>query len=491
MKGNYTGFMVPFLIVTALRNDGFCDEDGPCPLPASPWWDPDPASLDYLVETEDYSLQIDSSSGAVGDVVGVTVSFSSKLEFQNEIYLGLDITVCHDPIVAEIIGQPTYTDEFLSVIPGLFGSQFYAVDESIPKPVAAKGHGFLFHANFYIPSFRGRFPSEALLPLMTVYYRLKGKPGDSTPLTFCDYVLKFGGTRCTYNEFHVTYKDGDFNEFLTNRKTDGTLTVLEGPATHPDPPPSPPEAKVYPTPPTVEEANFRIRIEGTDAAEPIPGGTFVSVEVYATADVEYGGIVVPVHFDKRYLQFDWVGSVQYLPGGLLTTSYAGASTGDFVVIYSGLGGASTRLAAEGEEVHVATLHFLVLDAASRIAQTTVSVGGPATPGIIVLSNDPAQSDVVRRTVIAAASTSDGVIRFPAVAVALRGDANADGQLDISDALVILGNLFLGGEALLCPGAGDFNLDGTLDLTDPVAILSNLFLGFPLPGGEEPREVSCH
>ncbi len=58
----------------------------------------------------------------------------------------------------------------------------------------------------------------------------------------------------------------------------------------------------------------------------------------------------------------------------------------------------------------------------------------------------------------------------------RGDPNADGRADISDAVAILGQLFLGVGNVTCEQAGDANDDGALDISDAVYILSFLFLG---------------
>jgi len=63
---------------------------------------------------------------------------------------------------------------------------------------------------------------------------------------------------------------------------------------------------------------------------------------------------------------------------------------------------------------------------------------------------------------------------------LRGDANLDEKLDISDALFILGALFLGGKAFGCDDAADTNDDGRIDLSDAVSDLFYLFLGGPPP-----------
>jgi hypothetical protein len=68
---------------------------------------------------------------------------------------------------------------------------------------------------------------------------------------------------------------------------------------------------------------------------------------------------------------------------------------------------------------------------------------------------------------------------------LRGDANGDGKLDLTDPIRIIGRLFLGGGGLGCDDAADANDDGRLDLTDPVALLGRLFMGAgpqPDPGG---------
>jgi hypothetical protein len=67
---------------------------------------------------------------------------------------------------------------------------------------------------------------------------------------------------------------------------------------------------------------------------------------------------------------------------------------------------------------------------------------------------------------------------------LRGDADGNSAMELTDAIAVLGRLFLGGEAPGCPDAADANDDGELNLTDPIAILSRLFLGreaLPPPG----------
>ncbi len=62
----------------------------------------------------------------------------------------------------------------------------------------------------------------------------------------------------------------------------------------------------------------------------------------------------------------------------------------------------------------------------------------------------------------------------------RGDANADGATDISDAVFSLGFLFLGGSTPPCIEAANANGDAALDISDAVYGLGFLFLGGPPP-----------
>ena len=76
---------------------------------------------------------------------------------------------------------------------------------------------------------------------------------------------------------------------------------------------------------------------------------------------------------------------------------------------------------------------------------------------------------------------------PGVELFERGDANADGGLDVTDAVAILSSLFLGA-TLPCPGASEVNGDEALDIADASYLLSFLFLGGNAPVGESP--VAC-
>jgi hypothetical protein len=73
------------------------------------------------------------------------------------------------------------------------------------------------------------------------------------------------------------------------------------------------------------------------------------------------------------------------------------------------------------------------------------------------------------------------------ALFVRGDANADGSIDITDAVFTLMFLFLGGPQSPCMDAADANDSGSLDLSDGIFILSYLFAG---AGGLPPPYPDC-
>ncbi len=62
----------------------------------------------------------------------------------------------------------------------------------------------------------------------------------------------------------------------------------------------------------------------------------------------------------------------------------------------------------------------------------------------------------------------------------RGDPNADGRVNIADAVSILEYLFLSGDTPSCASSADTNDDTRINVADAVAILEHLFIGGPTP-----------
>ena len=72
----------------------------------------------------------------------------------------------------------------------------------------------------------------------------------------------------------------------------------------------------------------------------------------------------------------------------------------------------------------------------------------------------------------------------------RGDANADGSVDISDPLRIFSFLFLGAETPSCLDSADASDDGGIDITDGVFLLRYLFNGAAQPPAPGPPGSDC-
>ncbi|HVR74999.1 MAG TPA: hypothetical protein VMT52_11730 [Planctomycetota bacterium] len=72
----------------------------------------------------------------------------------------------------------------------------------------------------------------------------------------------------------------------------------------------------------------------------------------------------------------------------------------------------------------------------------------------------------------------------------RGDADDNGALQLTDALRVLGFLFLGLPAPTCLDSGDADDNGALQLTDALQILGFLFLGGPPPAPPGPPGDAC-
>ena len=68
----------------------------------------------------------------------------------------------------------------------------------------------------------------------------------------------------------------------------------------------------------------------------------------------------------------------------------------------------------------------------------------------------------------------------------RGDSDASGSLELTDAVNTLSFLFLGGTTPPCMDAADVNDSANIDLSDAVSLLNYLFLGGPAPAAPGPN-----
>lgn len=69
---------------------------------------------------------------------------------------------------------------------------------------------------------------------------------------------------------------------------------------------------------------------------------------------------------------------------------------------------------------------------------------------------------------------------------IRGDANYDDHVDVSDPVFLLDYVFRGGPRPPCQDAADTNNDTRLDISDPIFLLNYLFTGGPQPSEPFPQ-----
>ncbi len=330
------------------------------------------------------------------------------------------------------------------------------------------------------------FPSAESFPLMTLFFRLKGGVGDSFPLRFCDYQVENGA--CLNNTLYYIPKDevsppGSKQLIaLSTRHVPGEIRVLAGEPTRPDPPALPPNAKVYDDPPTAENADIRFELTGSVAR---PGDKDVPLRLYITSNFEFSGFITGMTFDYRYIQVSRV--EEHTRPGAVRLENEGGTLGIAML------NLRRRVGAEGERVHIATLFVDVKESAAEVDEVPFrfqSIFGFSNWLPIYHQDRPALGKLPITAQVEPLKILNGVLAVRDEIKTVRGDANLDLRVDISDPVSILSYLFLGGPALACPPAADFNLSGGLDIADPISILNTLFLGEEPPGGDDPAEIAC-
>ncbi len=140
---------------------------------------------------------------------------------------------------------------------------------------------------------------------------------------------------------------------------------------------------------------------------------------------------------------------------------------------------SARLIAEGEEP-------LVLEVLEVVSATELRVSTPEAPRLGFYG---IQVESVKGSAELAAAFEYGFIR---------GDANSDGSMDVSDGVYIFRFLFEGGVPdPPCRDAADTNDDGHVDIADGINVLESIFIPkdlpppFPGPGQDPtPDDLGC-
>jgi hypothetical protein len=155
----------------------------------------------------------------------------------------------------------------------------------------------------------------------------------------------------------------------------------------------------------------------------------------------------------------------------------------------GMTNSARRLGAEGERVHLFTLYFNVKDGAGGELRAAFEERGAFFNWLAIHYTDgePTPERLPVTAEVEPLVVSPALLQVQREATYL-GDVTLDYQVDLSDPVALLEELFLGGDAVVCPPAADFNRDSRLNISDPISILQHLFLGGPPE--TLPRDVFC-
>jgi hypothetical protein len=430
----------------------------------------------YERYTEDVFFALGSASGAVGDVVAVDLSLHFNVP--SEVPGSIKMFLSYPTEWLELASN----DALMSEV----GEDLAFYTRLGPVTDSTSGPALSFIANFSRDAARSYFPSEELITIATVYFRITGQPtsGSVGQIQLTD-ITQEGAPRGYCNRtraYHYSTSEGIVYS-LSRNHIPAQITVLQGPPTHTEPPPEPAAATVYPTAPTKESASIVFEHGGAVAR---PGSADVPIDVFVTSSHDFSSFTLSVPFPSEYLTLTRVEEYHGRGAALLRDdqghlSYAKLNT-------------RRRIGAEGERVKLVTLHFALKEAAADQSEIAVALGDFTLPGSFTYSNwlgilheGPLGEPVPTRAEVAPLRIEPGVLKVQSQPT-VPGDVNLDYRLTIADAVSVLVHLYIDRSKTICASAADFDADGTVALQDAIAILRHLFIGDFVPVS---RAVFCN
>ncbi|MEM7232112.1 MAG: hypothetical protein AAF517_08060, partial [Planctomycetota bacterium] len=242
--------------------------------------------------TDDFYFSASSDQGVVGDVVAVDISLTVQKPFDPSLR-AMTVVGCYDESKLELL-HPVQYSEYFDIL--AFRSLFLDLGVA-PRPTREGGGlGFLLDANFDRDHVETFFGNGQTVHLMTLYFRIKegASPGDDIEIRFCDNEFRLHTGGCVYS--YVYYIPNAQDQLIAHSRLhqDGTIRVVDGPVTRPEPPELPQYAKVYDDPPTQETADIQFELSGAVAS---PGDQGVPVDFFITSNFEFSGYLGSIEFD--------------------------------------------------------------------------------------------------------------------------------------------------------------------------------------------------
>jgi len=430
--------------------------------------------------TDNFYYSASSAQGAVGDIVAVDLSLTVDGWLPERIF-GLEAVCCFEGDKIELVGGPLFSEYYDQLAYMTFAANAAGganPGEDLPWHVRGES-GFLLAAALASDAAEELLQGGNPIPLVTLFFRLKGTPGDTVDIRFCDWEFVLEGHVCAANvlEYEARGQIPSSVRALSQRHEPGLIRILPGEATQTEIPELPPRARVYPELPTAETTDVLFEVAGAVAR---PGAKEVPLRLYITSSHEFTSYSMSLTFPPALASIARVEEA-IRPGKTAIDNEKG-SLG--LLLYD----AARRIGREDERVHVATVYVDVSETAEveeipfrfeRAGNFIEWIGIRHTQGVTA-----DQLPIVAE--VAPIQLQTGLLAIQVRATS-PGDANLDYTLNLTDAISILGHLFLGEGEVVCPPAADVNEDGRINVTDAIDILHRLFSG---SGSTDTREIFC-
>ena len=270
----------------------------------------------------------------------------------------------------------------------------------------------------------------------------------------------------------------------------------------PPPPPPFPTAGTDPTPgisvPDARDARFHFHM-GTSAG--VPSDVGISIPVTMSNSVEITGLTMVFKYSPDQLRIDQILTEENTVLSLQSADYIIAeyhnregiafiaSLKDFATPCWFQVGDNPNFPA-GQDQLVATLKVGVVVSADKGFAPITFTDGLKIPNENAPPDPPESLPDVHNLVMLGDSpvrpTLDDGGGVDIRRGFVRGDANKDDGVDISDPVYLLDYIFRGGKVPPCQDAADANNDTRLDISDPIWLLNYLFKGGPQPSEPFPQ-----
>lgn len=159
-----------------------------------------------------------------------------------------------------------------------------------------------------------------------------------------------------------------------------------------------------------------------------------------------------------------------LAGGAGPDMFLTAITSTGITVQAELPSAGPLIASTAREVarvrYASNATALIFNPFGLSASATFATG---------VTDPPVPNDVATDASLIITETESGLVNFVPQERFMRGDANDDGGVDISDVLGLLDDIFEG-NVLACGDASDANDDNAINIADAVHLLDYLFVG---------------